>query len=97
VYRRVDGGGIAVPTGSVLVRFAEGEPVERHRRALEGAGFELVESLAYAPHAGWVRAADGTIVDALVGLSRLEDLPGIENVEPQMLSERRPRSDPSPR
>lgn len=49
--------------------------------------YELVESLAYAPQAAWLRAPSGDMADALAGLSRLEQLPDIENVEPQMLLE----------
>lgn len=49
--------------------------------------YELVESLAYAPQAAWLRAPAGDIADALAGLPRLEQLPDVENVEPQMLME----------
>jgi hypothetical protein len=91
VYRRVEGGGLVVPTGAVIVRLAEGDPVERHRSELRAAGYELVEALSYAPHAGWVRPVGDDIVEGLRGLGRLEAVPGVENVEPQLLSERRPR------
>ena len=87
VYRRVPGGGLVVPTGRVLVRFAEGEPVERHRDELAGAGYDIEEVLSYAPHAAWLRARSGDIADTLAGLDRLAAQPGIENVEPQMVGE----------
>lgn len=48
---------------------------------------ELVESLAYVPQAAWLRAPSGDIAAALAGLSRLEQLADVENVEPQMLME----------
>jgi hypothetical protein len=91
VYRRTEGGGLVVPTGAVLVRFAEGDPADGHLDELREVGYELLEVLSYAPHAGRVRALEGGIVEALRGLGRLEALPGIEHVEPQVLSERRPR------
>ena len=87
VYRRMPGGSLVVPTGRVLVRFAEGEPVERHRDELAGAGYEIDEVLSYAPHAAWLRARSGDIADTLAGLDRLAAQPGIENVEPQMVGE----------
>jgi hypothetical protein len=92
VYRRLEGGTLVVPTGAALVRFAEGDPVESHRGELRKAGYELAETLTYAPHAGWVRAVEDDVVAALRGLDQLRDLPGVEHVEPQVLSERRPRS-----
>lgn len=86
VYRK-DGGGLAVPTGRALVRFAEGDCAERHHDELAAAGFELEQPLSYAPQAAWVRASSGQITDTLSGLPALERLPGVENVEPQMISE----------
>ncbi len=87
VYRRVPGGGLVVPTGRVLVRYVEGEPVERHRDELAGAGYDIDEVLSYAPHAAWLRARSGDIADTLAGLDRLAAQPGIENVEPQMVGD----------
>lgn len=87
VYRRKAGGGLVVPTGIALVRFAEGDRVERHRERLAAAGYEIEQALPYAPHAASVRAHSAEIADALRGLVRLEQLPGVHNVEPQLLSE----------
>ena len=87
VYRRMPGGGLVVPTGRVLVRFAEGEPAEAHRAELADAGYEIEEVLSYAPHAAWLRACSGDIGDTLAQLDCLRAQPGIENVEPQMLGE----------
>lgn len=87
IYRRAKGGGLVVPTGRVLVRFAEGEPAEHHRDELADAGFDIEDVLSYAPHAAWLRARSGDIADALAGLDRLAARPGVEHVEPQMLGE----------
>ena len=87
VYRRMPGGGLVVPTGRVLVRFAEGEAAEGHRAELADAGYEIEEVLSYAPHAAWLRACSGDIGDTLAQLDRLAAQPGVENVEPQMLGE----------
>lgn len=86
VYRK-PGGGLAVPTGRALVRFADGDRAEHHRDNIAMAGFDLERELSYAPQAAWVRASSGEISDTLGGLSQLERLPGVENVEPQLLSE----------
>jgi hypothetical protein len=87
VYRRGDGGGVVVPTGRVLVRFAAGDSAVAQRDELAAAGYDLEEVLGYAPQAGWVRATSGTIADTLGHLDRLEAVPGIENVEVQMVGE----------
>jgi hypothetical protein len=78
----------AVPTGRVFVRFAEGVKAETRRQEIDRAGYELVESPVYAPQAAWLRARSGDLADALAGIPRLEQLPDVENVEPQMLMER---------
>ena len=87
VYRRRGGGGLVVPTGIALVRFGEGDRAERHREKLAAAGYEIEQALPYAPHAASVRAHSAEITDALRGLVQLEQLPGVNNVEPQLLSE----------
>ena len=87
VYRQVPGGQLAVPTGRALVRFAPGDAAHQHRDELAEAGYELDQVLSYAPHAAWVRARSGAIVDALRHLGRLEDVPGVEHVEPQLVSQ----------
>jgi hypothetical protein len=87
VYRRGDGGGVVVPTGRVLVRFPDGDAADAHRDELAAAGYYLEEVLGYAPQAGWVRATSGRIADTLGHLDRLEGVPGIENVEVQMVGE----------
>jgi hypothetical protein len=92
VYRHVPGGGLAVPTGRAFVRFAEGDSPSRHEHELATAGYQLEQAPAYAPHAAWVRAASGSVVDALRHLDRLERLPAVESVEPQLLTQARRRN-----
>jgi hypothetical protein len=79
-------GSLAVPTGLVFVRFAEGTSVAARRGDLERLGFELVEVPSYARHAAWVRArGEEGIGSALGQAADLATLPGVEHVEPQML------------
>lgn len=59
-----------------------------HQEAIKQAGYEITNSLPYAPHAAWVSAQSGNILDVLVGISRLEAIADVENVEPQMLMAR---------
>lgn len=87
VYRQVPGGALAVPTGRVFVRFAEGISAAEHEADLQRAGFRLEEVSAYAPNAAWVRAASGEIVAALGNLDRLATVPGVEHLEPQLITE----------
>lgn len=91
VYRRVPGGDIVVPTGLVLVRFAEDDAAADHRDDLAGAGYELEQVPGYAPQAAWVRATSGDIADALRDIGRLGGLTGVVSVEAQMIGERSPR------
>ncbi len=88
IYTLQADGTLAVPTGLVFIRFVEGVEVESHRSAIKQAGYEIAQSLSYAPQAAWLRAQSGNILDALVGISKLEAIPNVENVEPQMLMER---------
>ena len=88
VYALTPRGAPAVPTGLVLVRFAEGVSATRRGDMLARHGFTLVDVLPYAPGAAWVRAISGGISASLAGIPTLESLPEVVNVEPQML--RRP-------
>lgn len=94
VYRAAHEGGVAVPTGRALVRFGDDDEAERHRDELAAAGFDLEQPLSYAPQAAWVRASSGLITDTLCGLASLERLPGVQHVEPQLITEaaRRPET-----
>jgi hypothetical protein len=91
VYRRRPDGEIVIPTGRVLVRFAQGVRAEEHREDLARAGYVLETTLRYAPQAIWVRARDGDIAGGLRNLQRLRELPGVEQLEAQMLSESKQR------
>jgi len=88
-YELAGGGGAATPTGRVLVRFADAPTRERRTKDIEAAGYRIEEVLAYAPQAAWVRARSGDAAESLSKLARLEAIPGVEEVEPQML---RPRA-----
>ena len=85
VYTVEPGGGIAVPTGRILVRFRERELAADHGTDLRRASFAVEEILPYAPHAAWVRPIDGSIGTALRTFETLAKLPGVEHVEPQLL------------
>lgn len=91
VYELQPGGTPAVPTGQVFIRFREGVAVEERLREIEQAGYEIAQSLEYAPHAAWLRARSGEIADALADIRALEKIADVENVEPQMLMQRASR------
>lgn len=91
VYRLGGSGPVAVATGRVLVRFAEDVSAEERAADLARVGFAVVDLLAHAPNAAWVRAKDGGVAASLVGLKSLATLPGVEHVEPQMLARARRR------
>ncbi|MBE8999498.1 hypothetical protein IQ274_15000 [Nostoc sp. LEGE 12447] len=88
VYTIEPNGSLAVPTGLVFIRFAEGVDVKSQHEAINRAGYEVVKSLDYAPHAAWLRAQSGNIADAIAKIPQLEAIPKVENIEPQMLMER---------
>ncbi len=83
VYATPAGGAPAVPTGGVFVRFDDGIVAEARRGELAAAGYEIERVPSYAPNAAWVRAGD--IAASLIGIPRLAAIPGVRNVEPEML------------
>lgn len=87
VYALAPGGSLAVPTGLVFIRLAEGLDVRERSEEIKNAGYEMAETLTYAPNAAWLRPRSGSIADALAGLSELKKIPSVESVEPQMLME----------
>jgi hypothetical protein len=93
VYALEPGGTLAVPTGRLYVRFAEGVSATSRADALREAGYELVDSPRYAPHTAWVRPLEGEIGRALADVERLARLPDVERVEPQMLMPRSMRAE----
>ena len=82
---------IGVPTGRVFVRFRDDVPVSARREDIEGAGYRIVKTLAYAPSAAWLEAGDGRMASALANIGRLEALSDVVNVEPQLLASRAAR------
>ncbi len=89
IYTLQPNGSLAVPTGLVFIRFAEGVDVESQREVINRAGYEVVaQKVDYAPHTAWLRAQSGNIVEAIARIPQLEAIPKVENIEPQMLMER---------
>jgi hypothetical protein len=82
---------IGVPTGRVFVRFRDDVPVSARREDVERAGYRIVKTLAYAPSAAWLEAADGRVASALANIGRLEALSDVVNIEPQLLTSRAAR------
>ncbi|MFL5493809.1 MAG: hypothetical protein ACJ8DC_05410 [Gemmatimonadales bacterium] len=90
VYALGPAGSPMVPTGRVLVRFGEGERAESQGGAIERAGYRLVAALPYAPQAAWVESPAGP-ARGLSELARLEAIPGVVSVEPEMVGGRAAR------
>ena len=88
VYSAGPGGPLAVPTGRVFVRLAQGVRPEHRREQFEAAGFHIEQTLSYAPNAAWLRPATGGVAQALPGLAALGRLPDVVHVELQLLFER---------
>jgi hypothetical protein len=91
VYRLEPGGSLAVPTGRVLVRFAEGVAPDEQIEEIERAGYEIAERIVYAPQAVWLEAKEKDLGAALSGVHKLMEMEGVENVEPQMIMARAAR------
>jgi hypothetical protein len=86
----LSGGSLAVPTGRVFVRFADGGSPRAAERQIADAGFRIEQVPAYAPNAAWVAPA-GDIAAALRGVDALRAVPGVEHAEPEMLMDRHRR------
>ena len=86
VYTLRQGGTLAVPTGRVFVRSAGNRKIEDFAEQFRKAGYEITQTLSYAPNAGWLRPISSSIASSLAGLDKLTAIPGVENVEPQMLT-----------
>jgi hypothetical protein len=75
------------PTGKIFVRFAEHVDAASREKDIASAGYKIVKTLPWAPHAAWVEPE--------TSLAQLEDLKALrdmENVEPQMFMERSKRT-----
>ena len=88
VYAQAGSDELAVPTGALFLLVRTGDRAKDHRAALEQAGFRIAHLPDHAPEAAWLRATSGSLAEALGGLSRLRELPGVESVEPQLLRRR---------
>jgi hypothetical protein len=83
----LSGQAMAVPTGQVFVRFSSGNAADR-QGAIAAAGYQIAETLDYAPEAAWLRASSGNIADALTQLAALQGLDNIAAIEPQLVMAR---------
>jgi len=70
----------------VFMRFREGVEIASRQKEIEQAGYEIGQSTPFL-NAAWLRPRSGNIADGLTGIPKLEALPDVENVEPQMLIE----------
>jgi hypothetical protein len=87
VYALEPSSPLAVPTGLVLIRFADNIIAVDQKQAFQRIGYIIDQELAYVPYALWLKSADGSIAFALNNVSLLEAQPHVENVEPQLLME----------
>ncbi len=78
----------AAPTGRIYLRFAPAVDARSRADEIAAAGYAIEGTVSYAPHAVWLRVESGDAAEALSRLPALEQLPGVANVEPQMLSVR---------
>ena len=85
VYRLGPRGSLAVPPGSVFVRFRERANPAAYAREIESFGFAITRGLPYAPHCAWVEPRSRRVGDALANFEKLRHIPEVEGVEPQLL------------
>jgi len=86
-----NGGLMFVPTGRIFVRLDDGIPLEARAEAFRRLGYVIAQTLPYAPNAGWLERADKDAAEALRGMADLAKLPGVQHVEPQLLTVRAQR------
>lgn len=91
VYRLKPAGTVAVPTGLIFIRFKPGVNAADRSADIRRSGYEVVETVEYAPQSAWLSVPSGDIAKALGGIVALERLADMENVEPQMLMPRAAR------
>jgi hypothetical protein len=85
VYALEPAGGLAVPTGLVFVRLHEAQLATNWAPQFQAAGYAIAYSPPYAPQTVWLKAQSGNWAEALSGLARLAQIPGVVAVEPQLL------------
>jgi hypothetical protein len=88
VYSAGADGPLAVPTGRVFVRFADGIKAADRSASLQKLGLAIEKTLSYAPSAAWVTTVAGDATATLDHLAALEKLPDVTHVEPQMVMQR---------
>lgn len=81
-------GPLSAPSGLVFIRFEDGVDVAARTEEIARAEYIVVKRVPQAPNAAWLEASSRRVADALKGTERLERIPNVVNVEPQMLSER---------
>ncbi len=81
-------GPLSAPSGLVFIRFEDGVNVAARKEEIARADYIVVKRVPQAPNAAWLAASSRRVADALEGIGRLERIPNVVNVEPQMLSER---------
>jgi hypothetical protein len=85
VYSLGPGSPPAVPTGRVFIRFTEHVAAQDRQDDLIRLGYRIARITPYTRHTAWLGSVSGTIVEALAGLSDLEQIPDVVNVEPEIL------------
>lgn len=88
VYRSKSDGQLAVATGRIFARFADGERAADRADAFRRAGYEIEKMLPWAENAIWLHAPEAGVAAALAGVPRLAALPGAVSVEPELLRQR---------
>jgi hypothetical protein len=89
VYAQAPGGVLAVASGRVFVRLAEGASVRSLQSSFGAVGCQIEDVPRWAPHTAWLVASSGEVTAALAAMPSLRAIPGVVHVEPQLL---RPRA-----
>lgn len=87
-YALAPAGPLSAPSGLVFIRFEDGIDITARMEEIARADYIMVKRVPQAPNAAWLAATSRRIADALEGIGRLEQIPNVANIEPQMLSER---------
>ena len=85
VYALETNGPLAVPTGLILIRYADNVIAASQKNAIQRIGYIIDQELPYAPQALWLKSANNDTAFAINNVSRLEALTDVANVEVQVL------------
>ena len=85
VYALATNGPFAVPTGLILIRYADNVSAVSRKNVIQRIGYIIDQELPYAPQALWLKSANNDTAFALNNVSQLEAQTDVANVEPQML------------